>query len=129
MHQLTSIAHTYAVKSAYFEVIWIKKGLRIIPTHRARELKNVVDRSEMSCKCGGRGVDLTPFSLVALLQTLACNIGGHTHTHTPESLAARSIALHVLCFTSLKKFFHCVRIKKSRQNWFELTGSLFQNSH
>ena len=82
VHQLTSIAHTYAVKSAYFEVIRIKKGLRIIPTHRARELKNVVDRSEMSCKCAGRGMDLTPFSLVALLQTLACNIGGQTHTHT-----------------------------------------------
>ena len=25
---------------------------------------------------------LTPFSLVALFQTLACNVSGHTHTHT-----------------------------------------------
>ena len=67
----------------------------------------------MLYKCAWGG-GLTPFFLVALLQTLACNIGGQTetHTHTPESLAARSIALHVLCFTSLKKCFHCVRIKK-----------------
>ena len=30
---------------------------------------------------GEMGLGLTPFSLVALLQTLACNIGGHTRTH------------------------------------------------
>ena len=67
--------------------------------------------------CTGVGMGLTPLCLVALLQTLACNVGGHT----PESLAVRSIALHVLCFTSLEKCFHCVRIKimpKSlRINW------------
>ena len=46
-----------------------------------------------SVQGGGSGPN--PF-LVALLQTLTCNVGGHTHTHTPESLAAQSIALHVL---------------------------------
>ena len=57
------------------------------------------DRSGMSYKCaGGVGVGLTPFSLVALLKTLACNVGGHTHTHTLESLVARSTALHALFF-------------------------------
>ena len=76
---------------------------------------------------GGEGVDLIPFSLVALLQILGCKVGGQTHT--PESLATRSIALHVLCFTNLEKCFHCVRIKKSRPNRFKLTGSLFQNSN
>ena len=65
--------------------------------------------------CRRMGVGLTPFSLVALLQTLACNVGGHTyiHTHTPESLATWSIALIVLCFTSLEKCFHCDRMPKS----------------
>ena len=51
-----------------------------------------------SVQGGGGGPN--PF-LVALLQTLACYVGGHTHT--PESIATRSIALHVLLFTSLEK--------------------------
>ena len=73
---------------------------------------------------------LTPFSLVALLQTLVCNVGAHAYTYTHTRLTcARSIALHVLYFTSLEKCFHCDRIKKSRQNRFELIGSLFQNSN
>ena len=59
----------------------------------------------------GVGVGLTPFSLVALLQTLACNVGGQTHTHTHQNHLPWSIELHVLCFTSLEKCFHCVRIK------------------
>ena len=85
--------------------------------------------TDQECRASlqGGGVDLTPFSLVALLQTLACNLGGHVHTHTPESLAERSTALHVLCFKSLEKCFHHVRIEKSCQNRFELTRSLFQN--
>ena len=49
---------------------------------------------------GGVEVGLTPFSLVALLQTLA---GKYVGTHTPESLAVLSRALHVLYFTSLEK--------------------------
>ena len=52
--------------------------------------------------CRGVGVGLTPFSLVALLQTLACNVGGHTHTHTPELLAVRSIVLHCICTSFYK---------------------------
>ena len=46
----------------------------------------------------------TPFSLVALLQTLACYIGGHTHT--PESLAVE-YSTNVLCFTRVEKCFFC----------------------
>ena len=74
------------VESAYFEVIWIKKKVRIIRIHRERELKkcgwqirNVVQ------VCTGVGVGLTSFSPVALLQTLA-DTHTHTHTHTPDHL-------------------------------------------
>ena len=75
---------------------------------------------------------LAPFSLVALLQTLECNVGGDTHI--PESLAAWSIALHVLCFTSLEKCFHCdnkkitpklLRITRILVSKFELTNIFF----
>ena len=44
----------------------------------------------MSYKCAGGGVGLTPFFLVALLQTHACNVGGHTHTHTHTRIACRA---------------------------------------
>ena len=38
--------------------------------------------TDQKCRAGGWGVGLTPIFLVALLQTLACNVGGkHTHKH------------------------------------------------
>ena len=68
---------------------------------------------------GGGGVPNRSLSC-SLLQTRACNVGGHTHTHT-HTLATWTIALHVLCFPSLEKCFHCVRRKKKwRQNPFNL---------
>ena len=45
----------YTVESAYFKVIWTKKGLQVIRIHRARKLKNVDDRSEMYTCAGGWG--------------------------------------------------------------------------
>ena len=85
-----------------------KKGLRIIRIPRERVKKNVDDRS-CHTSVQGMGVGLTPFSLAASLQPLACNV--ELEGHTPESLAARSIALDELLLTSLEKSFHCVRIK------------------
>ena len=65
------------------------------------------DRLGMSYKCvqrGGGGGERrewpASFPLVALLQTLNCKSEMKVGTHTPESLAAWSIAQHVLCFTS-----------------------------
>ena len=126
------LAHYSTVESAYFEVIRIKKGLRIIQnsnyqnTQRKRGKKMWM--TDQKCRYAG-GWGQIQHLVVALLQTPACNIGGQTHTHT--GIAVQSIALHVFCFKtkSLEKCFHCVRIKKSRQNRFELTGSLFQNSN
>ena len=77
--------------------------------------------------CRGDRVALTPFSLVVLLQTLACNVGGQTHTHTPESLAMWSIIALLIFVLQAWKSALTVTIKKSHQNRFELTGSLFQN--
>ena len=85
LHQLT-------VESAYFEVIQIKKDvelseIRVIRIHREREFKKMwMTDQECLASVQGVGVGLSPFSLVALLQTLACNVGGHTYIHTPESL-------------------------------------------
>ena len=35
--------------------------------------------TDQECRTSVQGVGLTPFSLVALLQTLACNVGTHAH--------------------------------------------------
>ena len=54
MEKFVHAFNIITVESPYFEVIRIKKGLRIIRIHRARELKkNVDDRSEISYKCAG----------------------------------------------------------------------------
>ena len=120
------ISKPFGLKKKDFEL----SEIQIIRIHEERELK----------KCGiqirnvqvgrGLGVGLTPFSLVALLQTLACNVGGqtHTHTHTPQSLAVEHSTTCTL-FYKPGKVFHCVKIKKLRQNRFKLIGSLFQNSN
>ena len=87
------------------------------------------DRSEMSHKCaGGLGVNLTPFSLVALLHTLDCNVGGKTHTHTRFTCRAEHSTICTLFYKPGKVLSLCQK-KKACQNLFELTGSLFQNSN
>ena len=80
----------HRLQSSYFEVIRIKKGLRIIRIHRERELKKMwmTDQKCTSVQGGGGGgggvgVGLILFYFVVLLQTLACNVGGHTPTPTP----------------------------------------------
>ena len=110
------------VESAHFKVIQIKKGLRIIRIHRERELKNVDGRSGMSYKCAGGGMGLTSFSLVALLQTLACNVGGHTHSRL--TCHAEHSSTCTLFYKPGKSVFTVTECP----NRFELTGSLFQNS-
>ena len=58
-----------------------------------------------------QGLTPVPFPLVALLQTLACNVGGrNTHTHTHTRIAVWSIAL--LCFTTQKSPFTVSESKK-----------------
>ena len=125
------IKNETTVESAYFEVIRIKKGLQIIRIQRARELKkNVHDRSEISYKCA-RGVDLNPFSLVALLQTLDCNVGGqtHTYTHTRITCCAEHSTTCNLFYKPGKVLSLYQNKKITPKNRFELTGSLLQNSN
>ena len=52
---------------------------------------------DQECRTSVQGVGGGPNPYLSC-SLIACNVGGHTHIHTPESLAARSIALHVLSF-------------------------------
>ena len=87
------------------------------------------DRSGMSNKCAGGWGGPNPFPSCNLkLQTLACNVGGHTYTHTPESLGARSIALHVLFFFTVSEFMpKSLRINRILISKFELTDFFLIN--
>ena len=86
------------------------------------------DRSECRTSLQGGGGGPNPFSLVALLQTLACNVGGQTHTPTRITCLAENSTTCTLFYKPGKVLSLCQN-KKTRQNRFELTGPLSQNSN
>ena len=77
------------------------------------ELSVWMTESEMSYKCtGGVGVGLTLFSLVALLQTHACNVGGQTHIQTRITCRAEHGATCTLFYRPEKLLSLCQNKKK-----------------
>ena len=56
-----------------------KRTLNYQNTYRELKIMLMTDKECLTSVQGGGG--LIPISLVALLQTLACNVGGHTYSH------------------------------------------------